>query len=513
MTVTVTMQDGSVHSVPMGLIDERENVIQEYGGELYLYGNTKNHVFYEGSIPVGFEIDWDDPSTPGPDGNLIYGQAKEKAKERKAERDEYRNEIKLYPVLTPGSLGSHLENLYQKITIPEKLDKEEEEANIQASIEAAKTLFVAAFGNSFTLNLFNYGYRVSDTDLFQVMTDTEYEEMVTLINGISDSEMTDTQKTDGVAALDELRNLEAECFGDAVALETETDAIAQQITNGLGLKEPIQEYGGWKEVLGEKGVTYEEGSYTPQQLEDANYTPLDESGNCWVKENGTEQTYVWPNGISTGDTGTGGGGASEQPSGNGFQMTMDSAIQSVEGNWKDWTRAATADTLGVMGSRAVDKANKLLDRVDTARSKIFEKFPGTDDKSYQLRKRYRARLDKVEAGATAQLNSGMKYKNMGRGLSGFNIVNDGNQVCECEVTIAELEGKRAELELLKDYAEKNFSFDCWDALFEERNAYNKLLSMLARKKKPSALQCGCGNHISDSGCRQRWRCRLCEHRL
>ena len=198
---------------------------------------------------------------------------------------------------------------------------------------------------------------------------------------------------------------------------------------------------------------------------------------CWVKENGTEQTFVWPDGIDTGEGDEGGG---EQQS--GIMMTLDSAMQSIKGNWSDWLRAATADTLGAVGGRAQGQANNMLSRVKDARKNIFQKFPGTDDKSLKLRRKYRARLDKLEASAMNQLKMGTAMKNAGRGLSCVNIVKDGNQICDIEVLVAELEGYRDELELLMRYAELRQNFECWDALFEGRNAYDELLSMLARKK-------------------------------
>ena len=475
VTVTVTMQDGSVHSVPLGLIDERENGIQEYGGELSLVGNTKNHVFYEGSIPVGFEIDWNEPSTPEPDGNLIYGQAKEKAKARQQERETFREqEIEAYPV----KIGDDLVRiLTSKNSIPDDFtgDRTKEAQAIQKSISAAEQLFKNTFGSSFTFTLFNYGYRVSNTELFQVMTDAEYNRLVGMI--------AEETKPEGIQALDELRNLEAECFADTQALEAEIDAIAQQITDGLGLKEPIQEYDSWEEVLEEQGVTFEEGSYDTVQLEADGYTRMEsEAGEyCWVKDNGTEQAYVWPNGIDIGTGGTGGTGSTgggEQPS--GIKMTLDSAKQAVESNWADWTRAGISDALGAVGARATSKADKLIDRITTARNNIYRKYPG--HQNYQVRLEYRERLNNLESRAWTRKNIGIACTTASRGLGMYNVVSDGNQICDLEVMVAELEGKRAELDLFMDYARLHQNFECWDALFDERNAYDELLSMLARKK-------------------------------
>ena len=97
VTAIVTMQDGSVRSVPMTWAGT-EGDVQKYVGELYLEGNTDDHVFHADSIPVGFEINWDAPDAPVPDEKTLYEQALASAKERQQAREDM-----LWTIMLPAT--------------------------------------------------------------------------------------------------------------------------------------------------------------------------------------------------------------------------------------------------------------------------------------------------------------------------------------------------------------------------------------------------------------------------
>lgn len=160
VTVTVTMQDGSVRSVPMTLIGEAGG-IQEYGGELYLEGNEDNHIFHADSIPVGFQIDWDNPDAPVPDEKALYEQALASAKERQQAREDMWEELDpTDPTLTSANLTTILNNNY--LNADEGIKD-----SIQNNIQAVVDLFNRSYGDSYSFSFFGYGYHMTDTDLFK----------------------------------------------------------------------------------------------------------------------------------------------------------------------------------------------------------------------------------------------------------------------------------------------------------------------------------------------------------
>ena len=481
VTVIVTMQDGSVRSVPMTLIDKTDG-IQQYAGELYVGGNSEDHVFHADSIPVGFEIEWDEPYAPAPGDNVLYEQALDEAIERQQSREAVWEDVELDPTdptLTSDNLTDILNKSYQEAGV--------NTADFKDNIQAAVDLFKRSFGGSYSFSFFGYNYRMTDKELFQssIMSEAEYNNMIAQIDAI-EGETTQT-KNDLKAIVAGIYNHGADRLANALRTEAMIDDIAGQLTEGLGLEKPLQEYQNWDEILAEKGVTYGECAYSAEELTSMGYTRLEtENGNCWVKDNGTEKNYVWPDGLDTGSsTFNARGNSNGNDNVNGVMMTLDSAWQTVSGNYGDWQRSTAANGLGYIGDTLQAEAEYSIKVIKESRETLLFKY--SHSKWAALRNQSLRYLDAEEACLQTSLKNAVSIKNGGRILSVYNVYNDGTQMNQNIVDTADMDAQLSELEPLMQYAKMHDNWKCWDALFAEKQAYNELTSEMHQKTRHLGL--------------------------
>lgn len=494
VTATVTMQDGSVHSVPMKQFMENGE-LKQYGGELFLEGNAFDHVFHEGSIPVSFEIDWDNIAAPEPEKQDIYEQALEQAKERQVIREQALGALDLATVrLTNDVLTRQLLEIYAQFLNgyqgSEEVKQQEKKA-IEDNISEVVQLFGSTYGDPYTFILFGYKYRMSDTELFQrgMMTRDEYDSLVEIVENSSGSTET---KADQIQGLTDLYNYGAEFLAMARETEAMIDDAAEQVTGCLGLEDPIQNYGSWEEIMAEKGVEYSECEYTVQELEAQGYTQVeDNSGSYWVKEGDDgKMSAFWAEGSGT----EGGTGGSDQTALQGALLTLDSVKEAVSGNIEDWQRSVTANGLGFIGESVIKEAEYSLDVVKTARESLYRRYPG--DAMADLRTRVASTLDAQETCAMGKLKDGVAIKSAGQILSVYNVYVDQGQLTQNMIDTSEYKAKMSELEPLIRYATIYDNWKCVNALWAERDAYFDLTQEMNLKTNHLGINVAMGSFFT-----------------
>ena len=443
VTVIVTMQDGSVRSVPMSWIKtEGEGELQTYAGELYLPGNSDDHVFHADSIPVGFEIDWEEPVAPKPDGNELYNQAMAKATQRQQAR----------------------ESAWETFLREEELTQVEED----------------------TMNIFfNDGYRITNTDNFKdsLLTKKKYDELIAMIpEGAS--------KQAQIDSITEIYNFDAQYLAGAYAAEAAMDEAADALTKALKLKKPIQQYSGWNDVLRDMGMEYSEGnSYNTDDLAAQGYTQM---GELWYKKDKDGKiTAIWPDGLNT-QTGPAAAALllEETPSaslyvtpetGGGLRISWDSTKTSFDNNWLETSCTAAGHAAKAAGKELEAQSKATMEFVAQKRANFDEVHPDVPENA-QLREDLKNNLAQKEKCATKQAKAAVCAKGVSYGFSLANLVMDINQLTENTVTTAKSEAKASELEpLIQYYKMHGDTSGCVTALEAEAAAYRVLNNFLTGK--------------------------------
>lgn len=222
------MQDGSVRSVPMAQIEET-NGIRKYGGELYLEGNTADHVFYADSTPVGFGISWEDSAKLEFNGEAVYLKALQQAREQQEAHES---------LLRPDGSTEDI-----------KVDP-----------------------------FFGYAYRTVVTEQYYdcLMTKGEYDQILSEINQLEDSDA----KTAFIELVNEIYSSVEDYTALAQAADVLMDDTAEVITKVLQLIQPLQQYKSWDGVLNDMGVAASDSAPSATQLKGNDFTQV---GNSWCK--------------------------------------------------------------------------------------------------------------------------------------------------------------------------------------------------------------------------------------
>ena len=439
VTATVTMQDGSVRSVPMAQI-EKTGIVRKYAGELYLEGNTDDHIFHADSIPVGFGISWEDSGKLQFDGETIYLQAMQRAQKQREARE-----------------------------------------SILESVNG-KDIEVEPF--------FGYAYRTEGTPEYYdcLMTQSEYDEIcaaLEALEGVSDTEKAEFKTN----VLDKIYSTVGDCVALAQAGDKLMDDTAEVLGQVMQLPKDLQTYGSWDDVLSDMRVSADKSSPSAQQLEGNGFTQV-KSSWCKLGEKPNEGfTVAWPNGYD--------GGTQTPPSGEQYTGNATVSVSSLKDaevqNWSDQVRTAGSHALGDAAKVLEEQATKMA----AANRHVLEWLKtspnATTWDSFMNELRVRNEIAAREKLVNTELNKACMSKALGVGVGAYNMFSDADQLNENIVKTAESEAKASELDVLIQYYTTHVApAGCLSALQDERKAYELLNDLMNQKSNHLMLNVGVG---------------------